>query len=62
MADTPVPITILRMDQIQSQLLQLLADQIQARKDMMNQMVGSLYPSILQSEIWQLITWKDGIK
>lgn len=53
---------LLSMAEIQKQIVENLNQQIQTRHTTMDQMVGSLYPSILADEISLLIAWRDSFK
>ena len=53
---------MLTKDEIKSQILTLIAEQIEQRKKMMQQMVGTLYPGILADEIDYLHTLVSNIK
>lgn len=52
----------LRMDEIQKQVLQLLQDQVDMRKDMQKQLVGNLYPSVVVGEMQEIMRWQDAIR
>lgn len=51
----------LRVEEIQSAIQEILKSQVRLRKEMMSQMVGSLYPSIVAGEISELMRWQDAI-
>lgn len=53
---------LLSKDEIKNQILDLLSNQIAQRRNMMNQMVGTLYPSILHDEIDYLQTLISNVK
>jgi hypothetical protein len=51
----------LRVDEVQAEIQKILDAQVSMRKDMMKQMVGSLYPSVVAGECQELMRWKDAI-
>lgn len=51
----------LRVDEVQEEIQKILEDQVSMRRDMMKQMVGDLYPTIVAGEMQELMRWKDAI-
>lgn len=53
---------LLTLDEIKSMFLVFLSEQTRIRRALSNQMVGSLYPSILDDEIHQLTLLRERLK
>ena len=51
----------LKVEEVQAEIQELLKSQVSMRREMMSQMVGSLYPSIMESEMNELMRWQDAI-
>lgn len=51
-----------RFDEVRAELLAIIDQEIVAHRQMMSEMVGTLYPSILQDEINKLRDLREKIK
>ena len=51
----------LKVEEVQEEIKKILDAQVAMRKDMVNNMVGTLYPSMVAGEMQELMRWKDAI-